>query len=368
MAISQINTDRKRERLASRREPYWELLAKRKHLGYRKGKKADTWTAKLGRKSAVIADSSMSYEEAREEALAWCGREDTGANSGYPVSQCVADYIEHLSLNNSPRSAHDTQARLLKHLPPSLLKTPVRELTTKQLEKWRNGMVPKDADAEETRKKKDSANRVWSMFRASLNKAFQSGTLDSNLAWARVKPFKSVTSKRELFLTSRQVSELLAATDGALHNLIKAGILTGARLGELTAARVRDLDGGILKLSGKTESRDCFLSHEAETFFQQQAKGKLPEAPLLLSPSGTHWNKSEHSRPFKAAVQKAKLPRDTVYYSLRHFYISKALIAGVNVQVVAENCGTSTRMIEAHYGKFMATDRRRMLDAVELGG
>ena len=61
------------------------------------------------------------------------------------------------------------------------------------------------------------------------------------------------------------------------------------------------------------------------------------------------------------------LPSETVFYSLRHYFISKALKSGMPVQVVAENCGTSIRMIEAHYGKFMKSDRRAMLNEVELG-
>ena len=35
-------------------------------------------------------------------------------------------------------------------------------------------------------------------------------------------------------------------------------------------------------------------------------------------------------------------------------------------QVVAENCGTSLRMIEKHYGKFPKADRRAMFNAVAL--
>jgi integrase len=368
MATSQINTDRKRERLEPQNAPYWEQLAKRKHVGYRKGLKSDSWIARLDRKSAVIGDSSMSYEDAREVAVAWCSREESGINKNYPVSDCVADYVEYLRLNNSDKSADSTKGRLAAHLTPELLKTPVRKLTTQQLEKWRNGMVPTGVDAETARKKKDSANRVWSMLRAGLNKAFQSGVVDSSTAWVRVKPFKSVSASRDLFLTDKQVKTLLSKTDGALHNLIKAGVLTGARLGELTAARVCDLEGGILKITGKTGRRDCFLSKDTETFLKIQTKGKLPAAALLTSPDGAHWKKSEHQRLFQKAVKKAKLPADTVFYSLRHYYISKALLSSVNVQVLAENCGTSVRMIEAHYGKFMKADRRRMLDAVDLGG
>ena len=368
MAISKINTDHKRERLTPRNAPYWEQLAKRKHVGYRKGLKSDSWIARLNRKSAVIGDSSMGYEEAKEEALAWCNREGSGVNTNYLVRDAIADYIDYLKINKPGTAAKYTLGRLGAHTTPTLLNTLVRELTTVQLEEWRNSMVKTGTDEETIRKSMDSANRVWSMLRAALNKAFQSGVVESRTAWVRVKPFKSVSARRELFLTGKQVADLLAASEDALRNLIKAGALTGARLGELTNARVKDLEEGTLKIIGKTGKRNCFLSQDAEAFFKGQCKGKLPEAALLSSPTGDHWRTSGHQRPFQKAVRAAKLPADTVFYSLRHFYISKALIAGMNVQVLAENCGTSVRMIEAHYGKFMKADRRRMLDAVDLGG
>ncbi len=363
-------------------EPTWEVLAKGKSLGYRKSKNACKWVAKLAtktRKTAVIGDGSlryegrkavfgaMTYEEAREAALEWCDSLDGGSSGSYSLSQCITDYEEYLRIEKTPESGRQARRQLLKHLPSPMLKTPVRELTTKQLRAWRNSLIPDGLSREKTRQKKSTANRIWTNLRAAMNKAFNDGIVNSNLAWVRIKPFKSVDGKRELYLTPQQANALLSSSEGALHDLIRAGILTGARLGELEAAKAKDLDGGVLKLSGKTGSRDVFLSREAEAFFKKLASDKLPNAPLLLSPAGGHWKKNIHSRPFKAAAQKAKLPAETVYYSLRHFHISRALLSGINIQVIAENCGTSVKMIEKHYGKFMKADRRGMMDAVELG-
>ena len=101
-------------------------------------------------------------------------------------------------------------------------------------------------------------------------------------------------------------------------------------------------------------------------FFRTLSQDKLPGAWLFLKDNGEPWGKSHQHRPMKEAVKAAKLPRDTVFYSLRHYHISKALIAGLPVQVIAENCGTSVRMIEKHYGKFMPKDRRRLLNQVVL--
>jgi integrase len=370
MAISDFNTESKRARLAYSREPYWFKLSKGRFFGYRKGQNAGTWVARLGKKSGAIGDDgTMSYEDAMQEVIAWCDRQETGANRKYTVTDCVKGYYQYLALERTPQTASDTEARLSKHLTPELLARDVRKLTTKELTAWRNSMVPGGLDPEATRKRKDSANRVWSMLRAALNLAYKEGVIESDTAWKRVQSFKKVNKARTLFLTDKQVNDLLDNTSGAFTSLCKAAILTGARYGELAAAKVSDLkDDGTLFLDGKTGSRDCFLSCEAEAFFKQQAKGKLPQAPLLISHEGLHWKHGQQQPPMKNAVRAAKLPADTVFYSLRHFHISKAVLAGVSLLAIAKNCGTSTAMIEAHYGKFTPRDMRRLMDLVELGG
>ncbi len=65
---------------------------------------------------------------------------------------------------------------------------------------------------------------------------------------------------------------------------------------------------------------------------------------------------------FNDVLQKTGLKRDRdgqmrTAYSLRHTYISNRLIAGANIHQVANNCGTSVKIIEDHYGAHMK-DRR----------
>ena len=93
----------------------------------------------------------------------------------------------------------------------------------------------------------------------------------------------------------------------------------------------------------------------------------MPTAWLFAKDDGEPWGKNHHTRMMQDVVKAAKLPRDTVFYSLRHYHISKALLAGIPPQVVAENCGTSIRMIEKHYGKFLPKDRRDCFNQVKLG-
>ncbi len=66
----------------------------------------------------------------------------------------------------------------------------------------------------------------------------------------------------------------------------------------------------------------------------------------------------------REAVRKAKLPKGTVFYTLRHTYIASALTGGMDIHAVAKICGTSLRMIELHHGKLIHTDVREKLNKI----
>lgn len=66
----------------------------------------------------------------------------------------------------------------------------------------------------------------------------------------------------------------------------------------------------------------------------------------------------------REAVRKAKLPRGTVYYTLRHTFIANTLTKGIDIHTVAKLCGTSVEMIEKHYGKLLHTDAREKLNRI----
>lgn len=369
-----INTLNRRKQLKARTWPYWQPVAKGKAIGFHRTSLGGAWRARIrtpeGKQLFEVlgGDLESEYEDMLEKAEEWFERAVTLRDAKYTVKQCIADYVAHLKVENSEAASKGVKQRLEKHLEPTLGNVQLPKLTTRQLKNWHLGLVKTDDDPEVVRKSKDSANRILSQAKAAFNLAYRQGLVNSDTAWKRVSAFRDVGEARKLFLTDKQVKKLLGKTEGGLHRLIKAGILTGARYGELAAARVRDLDlsHGTLHLTGKTGSRDCYLSDDALKFFRELSKDKLPGAPLFLKDDGEQWGKSHQHRPIKEAVKAAKLPRETVFYSLRHYHISKALIAGLPVQVISENCGTSVRMIEKHYGKFMPKDRRRLLNQVAL--
>ena len=369
-----IDSQNSRKKLKPRKEPYWHKIAVGQFIGYRKTSPTDgSWTARIrdhdGKQQFHILSPTLSFDEAVQGALKWFGLAAGVSNLKYTVDNAIDDYVDHIKINNSVDASTRTRNVLDKHLSPTLGKIELIKLTTHRLKKWQTSLVRTTGDDEDTRKSKDSANRILNMAKAAFNLAFNAGVVADDKAWRKLKAFKSVSSSRKVFLSDDQIKRLLDVTEKQFHNLILAAIHTGARYGELCNVRAHDLDivQGTIRLTGKTGSRDCYLSKAGLAFFKLMAKDALPKALLLPKDNGHIWGKSHAHRFMQAAVVAAKLPAGTVFYSLRHYHISKACLSGMPLPALAENCGTSTRMIEKHYAKFMGDDKRAMLNAVELG-
>jgi integrase len=216
-------------------------------------------------------------------------------------------------------------------------------------------------DDEERRRSRDSANRVLTILKAALNSAFRDGLIADDRAWRRVGAFAGVGDARKVILGDAELQRLIQACPPGLRELATAGAWTGARLGELTGARVRDLDpdAATLRVAGKTGGREIHLSPGALDLCRRLAGGRRADAHLFTNADGKPWTSSFHIRRFAAAVAAAGLDPEATFYALRHSYISRALRAGVPVKAVADHCGTSMAMIQRNYGKFIVEDRRR---------
>jgi integrase len=235
------------------------------------------------------------------------------------------------------------------------------DLTAADVTAWRNGMVQGKTDEDAIRRSRDSANRMLAMAKAAFNLAFNTGRVVDDRAWRRVQAFKGVGQARQVILSDAELQRLVDACEPGLRELVLTGAWAGTRLGEITAARVRDLDVGkaMLRISGKTGGREIHLPPAPLALLRKLASGKRPDGYLLTTSEGGPWTKSLHTRRFAAAVARAGLDPDTTFYALRHSYISRALVAGVPTKAVAIHCGTSVMMIERYYAKFIPSDQAR---------
>lgn len=382
-ARAPIDTRSRRLRLPGKKEPYWFTIERGLSVGYYRPASggAGTWwvrvliAAKPSRyRQAALAhaddfadadgETVLNWKQVQAAVRVWASKQ-TGTGL-LTVTAAVDRYLVDLEARKGEVAAKLTRGRLGKHVLPALGDTLVSELTADQVRRWLNGMVRSNGNNEDRRRSMDSANRVLAVFKAAMNLAFNDELVADDRAWRRVQAFKGVGEARKVILSDKDIQDLANVCPAGLRELVAAGAMTGCRLSELTGARVRDLDNaaGTLRVAGKTGVRQVHLAARASDLLKTLARGKCVTDHLFVTAHGLPWGESLHKRPFAAAVKKAGLDPEATFYSLRHASITRMLKAGVPTQAVAEHHGTSARMIETNYAKFIRSDRARY---AELG-
>jgi integrase len=404
---AKLETRAARLRLPPGRKPHFKTLIPGKlHLGYRRKRPdepgqwivrryiddAQQRTAQYGLyrvaplgladdfQDAGPSSEVLTFAEAQRRALTSDARVTsregrTARSKALTVADAVSEYVAWLKTHRA--SARDAELRAAKLILPQLGRLKVAELTTVQLNRWRDnlaeaaplvrtkggtrqryGAAPTTPEARRARQA--SANRVVTTLKAALNKAFTDGRVDEDVAWRRLKPFRNVSAARPGNLTLEQAQRLINAADepSGFRTLVHGGLLTGARYGELVAMRVRDFARGKVHIprSKSGKPRDIVLTDEGAAWFEALTVGRPPEALMFTRTDGGPWTASMQARPMLEACARAGIKPPIGFHQLRHTWASLAVMAGVQLMVVARNLGhASTVMVEKHYGHLSAS-------------
>jgi integrase len=418
-----IDTKRGRDALEPRREPYWYKLARDRHLGLRKlhAESTGAWIARFRDeaserhyKSLGESSSTFDFDAAKVAAESWFRDQERGVrdrdDDGGPATVATAcrAYVRSLRAEGRLATAHDAHMRLRRTVygdsnddefgpalrrrapaagdpnapatasklpvpktkprnwrpvPHAIANLPLVRVRTPRLKKWHLDLVSAGLS-------KTSANRTLSALKAALNLAVANRTVSALVAqeWAEVQLLKEGSRRRDLFLDVMQRRALLANSQGGINELMEAVIHTGCRAGELTSARRSAFDARTksLTVSGKTGTRTIPLTPAAVTLFNGFAKDKLPNAFLLTRDDGKPWAHSDWDWLVKDAASQAGLPAKTCLYTLRHSFITQALLDGVSTLEVSKIAGTSLAMIEKHYGHLVQDIVRERLAKVQM--
>jgi integrase len=90
---------------------------------------------------------------------------------------------------------------------------------------------------------------------------------------------------------------------------------------------------------------------------REEAKGRPSNAPLLTRSNGEPWGyrrSDRYRKDFAAVVAAVGLDSETTLYALRHSCISRSLLRGMPVTLLADLTDTSEREIRKHYAKLIA--------------
>ncbi|MEO6924756.1 MAG: site-specific integrase, partial [Bryocella sp.] len=142
------------------------------------------------------------------------------------------------------------------------------------------------------------------------------------------------------------------------------------RPGALAALTVADFDARHKLLcighDKAGEGRFIPLPPATSKLIAEEARSKLPGAPLFARWDGAAWNKFAWMKVIHEAVAAAGLPSQTTAYTLRHSVITDLVVGGLDLHTVAKVSGTSVAMIEKYYGKLRQDVARDALAALAL--
>lgn len=403
-----LETRTQRLRLAPRRF-HWRTLALGVHLGYRRGKAGfGSWNVRvlvdreasryevkrIGRADDIEnADGRevLTYFQAQEKAREHTRAEQAEQEAAGPmtVARAAEDYLEWFRAHR--KSHAETRSTIQAHVLPAFGRELLGDLTTKRIEKWharlamsaprsrapvatskkslartaRGERLPAQQfrafdpdDAPAARRRKNTANRILTVFRALLNHAWRNGAVASDLAWRRVKPFRNVDDARVRFLSQDEARRLLEASPAEFARLVRAGLLTGCRYGELTELQVGDFhrQAGTIHVrdSKSGRPRHVPLTDEGARFFAELIGDRAAHETLFLRADRAPWGKNHQVRAMTAACAAAKIDPPVSFHVLRHTYGSWLAMQGTPLQVIAEAMGHSdTRITQKHYGHLL---------------
>jgi integrase len=404
-----IGTREARERLKPRGKPYYRQIEPGLHLGYRKAKGrkgvpavAGKWCLRhyVGSQSYIVetiataddfsdADGTaiLSFKQAltlARERMVHRAHDAAGKTGPLTVRAAVESYLEWLESNR--KSAYDAGRRAEAFIYPKLGDTECEAVTTDILRKWHAGLAKEaprmrtkpgakqrhrafNGDEDAVRRRRSSANRVLTILKAALNRAWREGKLSTDTSWRRVEPFENVDAARVHYLKIAEAQRLVNASDPEFRPLVQAALQTGARYGELIRLQVHDFnrDAGTLAIrqSKSGKPRHVVLTDEGIALFRQPSAGQSGHNLLLRRASGEPWGPSHQGRPMADACERAKIKPAISFHGLRHTWASLAVMNGVPLLVVAKNLGhADTRMVERHYGHLAPS---YVADAIRAG-
>jgi integrase len=401
-----LETRTARGRLKVAHKPYFRLIEPGLHMGYRKlASGPGTWVVRrysgdgaytvknLTTRDGVliVADdfsdadghSVLTFGQAQEAAKAF--RPAAAGKSGpFTVNIALDDYLSFLEHNR--KTATEARYRVNAHIRPTFGNIEVAALTADQIRKWLHGLAksPSRVRTRKTekqhfreatdgkdavRQRRSSANRVFAILKATLNRAWREGRVASNAEWLRVKPFENVEAARIRYLSIAEAQRLINASEPDFRQLVTAALQTGARYSELAALEVHDFNtdtGTIAIRASKTgNSRHVVLTDEGAKFFLQLCAGRAGSDLMLRKSDGRPWGRWNQGYPMAGACRRARISPPINFHALRHTWASLSVMAGVPLMVVGRNLGhADTRMVEKHYGHLAPS---YIADAIRAG-
>ena len=367
-----------RKRLVANQSVYWNTVSRGCSLGYRRAANntSGVWKVKyvppkdaggstsrriqetIGAADDMLAADGvtvLSYEQARKKANEWFPtalQKATGLvpqRRDYTVEDACSEYLNALE---GRKPTYIPRKVINAVMVPALGKVAVEKLTRARIEQWlkdiaekprrkpRHDLKPDDDEAK--RRRKDTANRYLTILRAALTRALADGKVAcSGIAWKSVKPFPQVDQRRTRFLSDDEARKIVDKCGPDFGLLVRAGLFSGCRYGELARLLISDFDAGVGALfvshSKNGRPRQVYLDPEATQFFAAVCN-KRRRNDCIFTDDGKQWKKDSAKGMMEAACKAAEIEPLT-FHELRHSAASRWARQGLSLAQIAQQLG-----------------------------
>ena len=383
-----LSRKRERDRLTPRPDCYWQRLAEGAYLGFRRG--PDTWHARFrgrdGKQQYEPLGEALDYDSARARAEAWLSQ-----LAGSPVRRArretvisaLESYLADLRRHGRPDAAKKADGEFKTALrfdrknqcyTDPIASLQLEDATKDDFAEWRDRLKPGRLPR--------TVNRYVRALVAGLNRAHRLGYVGNPAAWRMDALSDSDEADTAVFLSPTQRKALIGAASPEAAAFLRGLEFSGARPKELAEASVGDFDEQCIKLSHqkgrppRLRSRYVVLDRNGLEFFKAQTNGKMAAARLFTTADGRPWRRDQWAQEVRSAIAShnrtvkvnERIPTEASAYSFRHARISELLqVYGVDPLTVAAQTGTSLRMIERTYFKFIRSAMLEKLAGLKLG-
>jgi integrase len=291
--------------------------------------------------------------------------EETGTHR--PIT--VREALDHYETDLRSR-AGDTRnvTRLRYHLPTTLMVRSVSLLNARELRAWRNGLVKQGLEPA-------TADRTARCLKAALTLASRDDPRIVNAgAWRDgLSRLPDSERTRNVVLPDATIRTIVAAAYEFNHSFgLLAELLatTGVRTSQALALRVEDLiedrTGARLMMPSSRKGRRRTVERQPvpipvslATVLRTAAAGRPGTAPLLSGISEPH-------QIFRRLAKRLHLDPEISLYAMRHSSITRMLIAGLPVRLVAAVHDTSVVMLERTYSRSIGAHSDALLRAAQF--
>jgi integrase len=306
---------------------------------------------KIGPKSAAREEHSELRKRVRREG--YCPRVETKKR---PIlfEDAAREYQEW---SDAHKRSAATDGHWLTRLKATFAGKTLDEITPEAVERF------KQALAEE--RSKATVNRHLACLRHLFNRAIRRGDFAGRNPVSAVGLFREENT-RTRWLANEEETTLFGVIPEPYRAFCKVALYTGARRGELLAARWDQLDlrRGLLTLPTSKSGRPRYIELSSIVVETLQRVPRHLGEPLMFPDC----RKVSHRFP-EWAVQ-AKLPGKVTLHTLRHTFASRLVMAGVDLLTVRELGGWGKKgglaMVE-RYAHVAAGHKREAVEALARG-